>query len=1351
MIQVTSEFRAALFATDNQPVDLYELMLDSGTLRFSDQAINWNGNTYAAKITARSPIKRYDGGQFDGVRIQFANTDTTAAQTFLTQNVEGRQIVIRKVDRTVTNDSIVLFNGIMRRVGRIDENTVELEAEELLAAIDQDVSGRLFTPSCNWIFKGNRCGYSGAGLTCDRSWAKCNSYGNTHRFGGFRFFGQTGTYQYQDTETKRFLLLFRRKKKTTVNASFSSVDDTPYDVPIPIVLGRVQLAGVPMQHVDQGGITKVLAAMCVGPVEEMFYPRANQADAPDWTWHPGADGTPGGQDSRFPASYPYSRLAYVGVTIPSDVRTEDAAPTITAVVRGAIVDLFNAGGAYTGFAWSDNPVWLTRHLLSLPLEEGGGGVPSEWFDDAANYVEAEYCNQSIVDATNGSKIYYPTDLPTGTSYKAYRPTGVIGGNPSVDGPYGVYGVSDDDTSLAPVTLNVRRFTLNTVIAKQAKLSDVLYNKLFAAYRGFHTYSKEGKIQLRVERPTTSSPMVSAIAAGATTLTTNLPYFAVGDSILISPFTAQAEVRQVLTASAGTITFAATTYAHAAGAAIFKVAMGFDDTNMIGSAAYPLQDRQSSINRVVVKYVNPAAAFAEQTVHVNDYEHQAQIHRVNSVEVDGSAIDSFCQAYRIGQFQMRKFRELGKFVELRGNITAILLEIGDVIAVSAVECGLQAVPFRVIELGFEENDEVTILAQLYDAGAYDDTAPQTTVTVPAIFGAVEGSTGGGPGPEIPNDVTAMAGSWAFGPEAADGSRPAILTVTYTAPVAGEFAGVRATYQVGAGAIIPAGLYDPGPVTIEILAPNPAQSVKVTLASRTAEYEKPVDGTTPNVTIAGVGGTLEAQNVGSVTAVASYKGDQWGVGGVVTFGANRASIRYCELIIVGPYTAGGAVIAGYTIERPWTTFIPPSSGNYTYNVPPSWIRFGNDQQFEVVCKVYSSQNVETANPARSAKFTVSAVNQTTQATGVSVTVNYVDDYADGISAWSVTCGWTNANDLDFGLTRIFVEKQLSPGVWEARGLHIETGPGGVGAGFAQTGTGGIIDATPKVSTPYRFSFVTMTLDGQERPGAPQVTVNVTPQTGKLKATRIDPATLSTEFANFGGFIGITNLAGTKIQDNSIFTPKLSTLGLDIGGGGSKPARLRIFDNFGTLRAFVGLDPGFGVDSVAWFGSLRLGPNIYAPNVYVDTAGNMTIAGGTFTLERNSIRTSIQNLSDSLGFTGLIVQVIGGNQRTSVLAGVVSGINVNGQVGWYLSCLGGNGYLGVRDSFGIERSFIAGSNGSIVGTFISTMGGELNAGTGYLQFNVPPTFAGGTSGSAGSLAGYLNVKLAGGANYRIALLNP
>ena len=713
-----------------------------------------------------------------------------------------------------------------------------------------------------------------------------------------------------------------------------------------------------------------------------------------------------------------------------------------------------------------------------------------------------------------------------------------------------------------MTLNVKRFTVNTAIAKQRKLTDILYQKLFAAYRGFHTYRTDGKIQLRVERPTKSSPMVSAIASGATSLTTNLPYFAVGDSILLSPFTAQAEVRKVLTASAGTITFAAATYAHAAGAAVYQIAMAFDDANMIGTAAYPLQDRQGSVNRVVVKYTNPAAAFAEQVVHVNDYEHQAQIHRVNSVEVDGSAIDSFFQAYRIGQFQMRKFRELAKFVELRGNITASLLEIGDVIAVSAVECGLQCVPFRVIEVGFEENDEVAIVGQLYDVAAYDDTAPQTTVTVPAIFGTAV--VGGGPGVAVPGDVTNLAGSWALGPEAADGGRLAVLTVTYDAPIPiDEFTGVRATYQVFNGPVIPAGLYEyPGPVTIEIPAPNPRKPVKVTLASRTAQYEKVTDGTTPSVTIYDVGGSLAAQNVASVTAVPIEDGPNWGISGVVTFGALRETIRYGELVIVGPYAIDGSVIPGITIERPWTTFIPPVSGTYSYSVEPSWLRGTANTKFKVVCNVYNFANILTAAPTESAQFTVTAVNQTTQATSVAAAVEPYPDH-NGIWFWYPSLAWTNANDPDFYNTRIYLEELETVGfTYLPRKLYTETGPNGVGGGAAQVGPRQMVDAVMPASRNFRITFVTVNTGGDERPGAPTAFINVVSQAGVLNLARALSSSVGTALTVSSGSLRVANagidnnlmaaaaiydanvavgalLNGTKLADGTVASAKILSL--------------------------------------------------------------------------------------------------------------------------------------------------------------------------------------------------------------------
>ena len=67
LIQVSTALRAALDAVANQPIDLYEIAQDSGTLYYSTEDITWGGHRYLPYVTSRSSIKRFDGGEFDRV------------------------------------------------------------------------------------------------------------------------------------------------------------------------------------------------------------------------------------------------------------------------------------------------------------------------------------------------------------------------------------------------------------------------------------------------------------------------------------------------------------------------------------------------------------------------------------------------------------------------------------------------------------------------------------------------------------------------------------------------------------------------------------------------------------------------------------------------------------------------------------------------------------------------------------------------------------------------------------------------------------------------------------------------------------------------------------------------------------------------------------------------------------------------------------------------------------------------------------------------------------------------------------------------------------------------------------
>lgn len=746
MIDLLPDLAAAFAAQTNQPVDLYELQLDSGTYYYSDQDITWNGKHYLPYVMTRSDVKRYMSEQFDQVTVTFSNVDLTLAQLIAVNDVEGGILTIRKIDRTVTDDSLPLFIGQIQRPGNVDENVCEIVALEYLGSIDSDIPARLFGATCPWPFRGPECTYSGTATDCDHSWSNCASLANTDKFGGFRFMPVTGTYQYKEVTQSRFLLFFSRKKTSTITVSYSSLDDTPYDVPIPIVLGRALLQGIPLEHADEDSMTfgpylAALVAFCVGPIGWFEFFTANNVTITGVEGHLGDLGGTGSQlpDTILP-SYPYSLLAYLGVAIPSTVGADDPAPSVTAMIGGLLVDQFDGTGAWVVKTWTDNAIWNARALMTLPLAEGGMGIPWDFFDDVQNYVESAYTDEFIEDPTNCQKIYAPTSLPTGMTigdnYRAYRSTCVQFQDPTADGPYATFVVGvDDDTSRAPDIVNVKRFTVNLAIAQQASSIDLLYQTILPAFRGYLKINKQGKIQICSERANPHTAVSTASVPGAMQILCADPsQFGVGDLFIASTFTINAEVLRVAVVLSDRLTLAAAaTKNHAIGDELLKVSMYFNDSNIVGTTPvqYPLSDRQSSINRVNVKYPD-SPAVTQRTLYVNDFDNQAKVRKVNDQDFDGSAIDSYFQAWRVGQWQLAMYRGQGIFVSLRGDISASAIEIADVIAVDAVEHGLQAVPFRAIELGFTADDEVDIVGQLYDTGLYDDTAPQVTVTVPAVF-------------------------------------------------------------------------------------------------------------------------------------------------------------------------------------------------------------------------------------------------------------------------------------------------------------------------------------------------------------------------------------------------------------------------------------------------------------------------------------------------------------------------------------------------------------------------------------------------------------------------------------------
>lgn len=761
MIAVSTELAAALAAPANRPLDLYELALTSGTRYWSTEAITWNSQAYTAMVVGRSASVQNMRGEFNQVSIRVSNVSTTAAQILLGESIEGRRITIRKIDRSVTNDSVVIFSGVMQRISHIDAEEAVIEAVELLGSID-DQFGRPFQGACSISeFKGPICRYAGGESSCDRSWAQCSGYGNTESFFGIRFLEHQGAFQYVETQVKRFLLFFKRKKKTRRQGSYSGIDDTPRGTAVPQVWGRTMVAAVPLYHEDQGGVVKGVSVFSGGPVDQIGYYRANDQLVAAVTEHQGQLGGLGNQivDTRLANLYEFSGLAYITYDVPSLVEEVDPAPVITGLVKGRLVRHYNTSGAFTGLSWDDNAALCTADFMLLEIDHGGMGISESDLNLTSLGLTAAYCDGAVPDTTGGTVIYQPASLPEGQTlgeeYRRFQPSGVIGHDPMADGPYLVYEPGVDDDTDTPASVSVKRWTVNVAVAERRSKVDILFDTLFPAFRGFRRYDKNGKIEILAEQANPFSTLSGSPSAGVSSVSVaSSAGFAAGKFVILGPHTANAEVRGIASAGGGSIGLdAPTDNAHTSGDEALQVDARLDDANLIGKIQYPLSGRSPSYNRILVNYIDAPAGFEEIPLSVDDFGDQILRRKTNVKEIDATAVDNYFQAWRLGQTEIAKSRDFAKWAQVTGDISLSLLEVGDVVSLSSGEHGLSAVPFRVEQKADEEDHSVSLLLQIYASGMYDDVAPRTTLQVPSVFAPIlPGEVGL---PDAPADVTDLA--------------------------------------------------------------------------------------------------------------------------------------------------------------------------------------------------------------------------------------------------------------------------------------------------------------------------------------------------------------------------------------------------------------------------------------------------------------------------------------------------------------------------------------------------------------------------------------------------------------------
>lgn len=136
--------------------------------------------------------------------------------------------------------------------------------------------------------------------------------------------------------------------------------------------------------------------------------------------------------------------------------------------------------------------------------------------------------------------------------------------------------------------------------------------------------------------------------------------------------------------------------------------------------WPLGSMQSSVNVIEIPFRDATNDFALTTLRINDPVHQAQVKKKFPLKIDGSAIDNYNQAYRIGNGELSKNREGDWFNALEGPPAALVMEEGDLIASSDDSGGHINVITRIEELRIKPNHCVAITkARKYSTAMYSD--------------------------------------------------------------------------------------------------------------------------------------------------------------------------------------------------------------------------------------------------------------------------------------------------------------------------------------------------------------------------------------------------------------------------------------------------------------------------------------------------------------------------------------------------------------------------------------------------------------------------------------------------------
>lgn len=151
-----------------------------------------------------------------------------------------------------------------------------------------------------------------------------------------------------------------------------------------------------------------------------------------------------------------------------------------------------------------------------------------------------------------------------------------------------------------------------------------------------------------------------------------------------------------------------------------------------SFEWMLGNRKKSVNRIDLKFRDSIQDWRLVELRLRDDAHIAKIKKVENEEVNGQAIDNYFQAYRIAAGQLAEKRDADFFHKWTATRTALLLEEGDVVAITDDGAGVVNFPVWIQDISLKISNAgmpmATFVGMKYANTLYDDSVNEVQIPV-----------------------------------------------------------------------------------------------------------------------------------------------------------------------------------------------------------------------------------------------------------------------------------------------------------------------------------------------------------------------------------------------------------------------------------------------------------------------------------------------------------------------------------------------------------------------------------------------------------------------------------------------